>query len=49
MKLLADHELEDLGLCMGDRVMLRKLCDDAVKSKEVRITVQSVIRLGFVF
>jgi len=39
VKLLTDTELEELGLCMGDRVMLRKLCDDAVKSKVARETV----------
>lgn len=33
VKLLIDQELEDLGLCMGDRVMLQKLSEDAVKSK----------------
>ena len=39
VKLLTDQELEELGLCMGERKALRKLCEDAVKSKMFRRAV----------
>ena len=35
MKLLSDGDLQDLGLRLGDRVSLRDLCSEAIKSKFV--------------
>ena len=33
VKLLGDDELEAFGLCMRDRVTLRQMCTEAVRSK----------------
>lgn len=33
VKLLGDQELEELGLCMGDRATIREMCGEAMRSK----------------
>ena len=38
MKLLGDQELEELGLCMGDRASLREMCNEATRSKLQALT-----------
>lgn len=43
MKLLSDGDLQDLGLRLGDRVSLRDLCSEAIKSKTVSQEVRSIL------
>ena len=46
MKLLKDEELGELGLRLGDRVMLRELCLEAVKSE---YHLKHINGLGYVY
>lgn len=54
VKLLGDEELEALGLRMGDRVMLRKMCAEAAKSELIKLrgshkrTPSICVHMGFV-